>query len=318
MKRIGLAVGSMCNHMTDEGWQIFQGLEYNGYELWGRGLINGDTDVRRILAVSNPDIVVIQDKREWDVSPRDFRDREARFINHTLLKDHPSFKVTILKDAHKRPSYHKAAAEEMGIHLHIIYYDEEEVRKQAPWLDGPVVRTYHTIDEDIIPEYEDRTGLAVLSGAVWSAYPLRQRLIQEIRYLPIGTAYLPHPGYHRQGCATPLYLRNLCQYRVAICTCSIYQYTLRKLIEATACGCRVITNLPQKYTLPYIDDNLIRIADDASTSDVRDLIKDTANSYNPSIQKEFARIAQEKYDYRVVTKKLVEDIDNAATSYFRR
>src|SRR5262245_11406063 len=76
--RLGLAVASMRDHMTDEGWQLFAGLETSGYTLAGRGLPLDETSVPVLLA-RTPSTVVLQDKREWDPAPGDFRDPGARF-----------------------------------------------------------------------------------------------------------------------------------------------------------------------------------------------------------------------------------------------
>lgn len=317
MVRLGLAVASMRDHTTDEGWQIFSGLSNHGYTLCGHDLPIDETNIFLLLTKYDPDIVFINDKREWDVSPRDFRDPRARFTNTHTLRCHPCYKVTILKDAHQKPEYHRQAMVEMAIDAHIIYYDEEAVRKQAPWLNTPLIRTYHTLDKNLVPPYENRSGVAILSGALSNVYPLRQRLVRDIKYLPAGTSYIPHPGYHRRGCNTPEYLKTLSQYRVAICTCSIYEYALRKIVEATACGCVVITNLPAKYSLPGIDINLVRVDSDIPTPQVRDLIGVLYKNYDPTLQSLLASTAKELYDYRVVTKKLKEDIDALASKVCR-
>lgn len=311
--KLGLAVESQRSHMSNEGFEIFKGLAYHGYTLCGYNLPVNDTNVSRILTTYQPNIVVINDKREWDVSPRDFREPRARFTQEHTLKLHSCLRLTILKDAHQKPTYHMVAAEEMGIDYHITYYDEEAVRKVAPWV-GSVIRTYHTIDKDIVPRYEDRTGVAILSGAISNAYPVRQRLLRELGYLPQGTTYLPHPGYHRRGTHTPSYIKTLAQYRVAICTCSIYEYALRKLIEATAAGCIVITNLPKRYTLPEIDENLVRVDSSITTGEMANLIQELNKSYDPHKQYNLTEAAKNRYDYRIECGRLDQKIVNAYSS----
>lgn len=311
MIKLGLAVESMANHTTDEGWQIFKGLQLSGYTLAGYNLPDPEIDVSRLLLRYNPDIVVIQDKREWEYRKGDFREPRAAFANYHCLNNYDGFKVTILKDAHQRPDYHRQAAEQMGINCHIIYYDEQVVRSQASWL-GPVIRTWHTIDSDIVPPYQDRHRKAVITGAVSKCYPLRKRIAEERFSIP-EMDYLLHPGYHRQMCYTPSYLQQLSQYRISICTCSIYKYALRKIIESTACGCRVVTNLPAKYSPPGLETNLFRIDDTITIPQLRDVIITLDRYYNPEHQQEVAKRCKELYDYRVVTKKLAEDIDVAAS-----
>src|SRR6516164_7470553 len=95
---VALAVESMRRHMTDEGWQIMAGLQHAGYSLAGRDLPINETNVDRILEICNPvDTVVVQDKREWDLTgSKDFRDPLARFYGIETLASRPDiFKVTI-------------------------------------------------------------------------------------------------------------------------------------------------------------------------------------------------------------------------------
>lgn len=327
---LGLAVSSMRDHMTDEGWQIFDGLSRHGYLLCGHGLPEPESDVRKLLDKYDPDIVVVNDKREWDVisGKRDFRDPKALFTNVDSLRNHRCKTFTILKDAHQRPAYHEEASIQMGIDAHIIYYKEEIVRGLAPFL-GPVIRTYHTIDSSLVRQLlkdssaeNKRRYPAILSGAISGAYPLRRRLAESVTFLrhhrslyPANTIhYYPHPGYHRNGCATPAYLRLLMRYKVAICTCSVYQYLLRKIIEATACGCIVITNL-QSERVPAIDDNLVRISDDASLDEVASLVVKLASSYDLERQQMMSRKALCYYDHISITKTLADNINSFAYNH---
>jgi hypothetical protein len=152
--KVALAVEDMRHHMSDEGYQIFYGLGLNGYELCGHNLTVNETSVPRILDITKPKVLVIQDKREWDVAPGNFR-------------------VTLLKDAHQRPKYHAESADEMGIHAWITYYNTHIVKRLAPYVRPQhILRTYHTIDANLIPKYtaDDRDN-CLLSGAVSTAYP---------------------------------------------------------------------------------------------------------------------------------------------------
>ena len=259
--RVALAVASMKDHMTDEGWQIMDGLARSGYTLCGRGLPCGETDVGRVLERLNPGVVLVQDKREWDVARGNFRDPAARFRQAWALADRPEvFKLTVLKDAHQRPGYHADSAAEIGCHAWVTYYATPVVTHLAPYVRPQhAVRTYHTLDASAVPAYDPsgRSG-CLLSGAVSDAYPLRSRLVHGAHRLP-ETTVLPHPGYHRRGCATPGFLKLLSRFKVSICTASVFGYALRKLMESTACGCVVITDLPSDEVLPEIDSNLVRV-----------------------------------------------------------
>lgn len=327
-KRLGLAVESMRRHTSDEGWQLFAGLEAAGYHLAGHGVradfmstrdhvtIQDTTDCRRLIEVFEPSTVVLQDKREWvgRTAGRGFDARE-RFTNLDALRDRPDvFKVTVIKDAHADHALHGEVAREAGIHAWVTYYDVDRVCSLAPFLRREhVVRTYHTVDAHTVPAYtaDGRRG-CLLSGAVSGAYPLRSRLIREAHRLPEVTV-LPHPGYRRDGCHTPAFLRQLSQFKVAVCTASNYQYLLRKVIEATACGCIVITNL--RETVPSIDGNLVRITDDMSTEIIGGLIGFELRHYDPGRQWDFAEAARTMYDYRMEGRRLATAIEQLRRDY---
>jgi hypothetical protein len=321
--KLGLAVESMSRHMTDEGWQIFDGLQRNGWLLAGHNLEINETDVFDAVVHAESweketvGTVLVQDKREWDLVHNDFRDPWARFTGVDWLRkqDH-IFKLTILKDAQQRPEYHRRSAEEMGVHAWVVYYHPRIVKRLAPYVrDKHIVRTYHSIDRNLVPGYSDitRDG-CLISGAVSGAYPLRTRLVKGFREIP-KAAVLPHPGYHRNGCTTPGFLRVLSGYKVAICTASRYGYALRKIAEATACGCIVVTDLPSDEVLPEIDPNLVRVHPDSSPSEIGDLVSALYRSYNPERQRILAEKAKAWYDYREVTRRLDHDISVMRRDY---
>jgi len=318
--RIVLAVKSMQDHMTDEGWQICLGLQLSFYNLVGHGLHPNLTDVPEILRRMNPGVVVVQDKREWDVRAGDFRDQRARFYGIECLKDRPEiFRLTVLKDAHQRPHYHRQSAEEIGCHGWIIYYHPQLVSHFAPYVRPKhLVRTYHSLDQRLVPpfNYKDRKG-AILSGAVSRThYPLRCRLVNDTYkgHLPQVTV-LPHPGYHRQGCQTATYLQTLNYYKVAICTSSVYGYALRKIIEATACGCVVVTDLPADDVLPGIDANLVRIHPDTPSEELSDLLSYLYRSYNHEKQYLLSLAAKRYYNWQDVGARLAHDIEELRSNY---
>lgn len=312
-----LVVESMKRHTTDEGWQIMEALQYWGYELYGYGVGNNLTDVRKILSESQAGIVVMQDKREWDVKPGDFREKEARFTNVDELSRHPEiFKLTIIKDAHQRQGYHRESASEIGCHAWITYYHPKIITTLAPYVRPEhLIRMYHSIDSSIVPDFSTfpRSG-CILSGAVSDAYPLRKRLFASHKLLPETTA-LRHPGYHMNGANNPEFLKTLSKFKVAICTSSVYGYSLRKLIEATACGCKVITDLPVDDVLPEIDGNLVRVPVDTSIGGMITLIKYLYDNYHVDTQKDFADKAKKFYDYRASGARLTNDIEIIRTSY---
>ena len=87
--------------------------------------------------------------------------------------------------------------------------------------------------------------------------------------------------------------------RVAICTASAYQFALRKIFEATAAGCRVITDLTAHDYLPEIDGNLTRVSPDVATGTLRGIVDELAATWDLATQTDYAAMACARYDYRV-------------------
>lgn len=317
---VALAVTTMQHHMTDEGWQIMRGLAVNGYDLCGHGIYDNETDVKKILERRNVKTILVQDKREWDLVPGDFRDPMARFREVEYLKERDDiFKLTILKDAQQRPEYHRQSADEMGVHAWIIYYHPQIVKHVASYVRPPhLVRTTHSINPMDVPEFSrNRLAKAILSGAMnRRVYPLRAQIAQWAKVGRLeNVETLRHPGYHRNGCSVPKYLKTLSRFKVAICTSSIYGYALRKILEATACGCRVITDLPTDEILhPSVEQNLTRV-NSIGSDKLRDKIDGLCATYDPEVQEQRAIDCLNHYNYVEVTKRLAQDIETLRQSY---
>lgn len=315
--RIALAVEAMKRHTADAGWQIMDGLKHAGYLLCGSDLTINEQDVPKIIRATNPEVVVIQDKREWEGrTARQRGNPRLKFHNVEYLKSRNDiFKLTVLKDSHQNPLYHKNSADEMGVHCWIIYYHPKIVKHVAPYVRlEHCVRTSHSIDSTKVPEFSsDRKGCLV-SGAVSVHYPLRLRIIRNYRLLP-GTEYIKHPGYQSRRCVTPNFLKRLSQYKVSICTSSRYGYALRKLIESSACGCIVITDLPEDDKLPVIEENLVRIPSDIPIRELGNLIKRLSESYDEEKQKRIAESIKEYYDFKAVGARLSSNIEKLRSQY---
>lgn len=311
--RVAFAVQSMATHMTDEGWQLMLALEEAGY--W---MVTEGSDAVVVCKEADPAVAVVQDKREWEGLTADrSRDPRLRFRNVEHLADRiDRFRVTVLKDAHQDTGYNRDAALEIGCHAWIVYYHPAIVSYLAPFVRPQhIIRTYHTVDRTLVPPFASHPRrTCLLSGAIGRAYPLRTQLVRERGPYP-DVEYLRHPGYHRKGCATPSYLRTLSQFKVAVCTSSIYGYALRKIVEATACGCRVVTDLPVDDPLPYIDGNLVRIDCTTSTEDAVKLVRQLARTYDPCLQQHYAAEAKFHYDYRTEGRRLVEEIERMRRNY---
>lgn len=318
--RLMLGVASMRRHMTDEGHQLQEGLAAAGYQLWGRGYPGRDeTDVGRILGQTRPGTVVVQDRREWDPAKPGCFDPAAEFLRPERLRLRSDlFRLTVLKDAHADQDYHQAAARVLGVHAWVIYYHPAVVAAQAPYVrPAHLVRTYHSLNPRQIPPFApwNRRG-CVLSGALGPRhYPLRTRLAARAAELP-QTTVLRHPGYGCRGSATERYLGQLSGFRAAICTASAHGYALRKIIEAVACGCRVITDLPPEEVLPGgIDEHLIRVHPQDRLEEIAGRVREALADWNPERQQEYARRAQTWYDYLAVGQRLTENIEKLRQSY---
>ena len=314
--KIALAVESCQRHVTDEAWQIMAGLESAGYTLFGHGLPNGETDVDKIVSTHHPQTIIVQDRREWDVHPTSWRDKRAMFSHVDAIKGSGAFCVMPVKDVHCCPTTYSAFSDRIGVHAWIVHYHPDIVLKLSPYMRPEhVVRTYHSVDPDLVPAYSevDRHG-AVLSGFVSNVYPWRRRLAATVDALPY-VAYLRHPGYKLGDCATPTFLQILTRFKVAICTCSVYGYAVRKIVEASACGCVVLTDLPEDDVLPEIDGNLVRVSPDIGLAEMTEVLNRMYDEYDSDRQWQFAERAKTCYDYRTLCNKLALDIERMRYGY---
>jgi hypothetical protein len=317
---LAFMVASMQRHMTDEGYQIALALKEGGYWLCGEGFNGGSGDVLLTTSQTVPRTVVLQDKREWigSTAGPGF-DQKERFTNVEALRERDDiFKLTVLKDAHADQVLHYNAAQEIGCHAWITYYHPDLVEAHCPAVRKQhLVRTYHSIDADIVPDMlKNPRAAGVISGAVSMAYPLRSRLMLEAKEGRMSNVeWYRHPGYGRNHCHTGEYLNMLSGYRVAICTSSRFGYAVRKIIEATACGCIVVTDLPKDEVLPEIDGNLVRIDPDISPQRVDWIVKELALGWTLVCQDMWAERAKRFYDYRALGKKLAADIETMRKGY---
>lgn len=314
--RVGLAVESMRRHVTAEGWVLFEGLEKAGWTLYGHGLPRPQTDVRVILEMERPSCLLMQDVREWDVPRTNFRDGNARFYHVGAMRGQDDcFRGTVIKDAHQRPAYHRDSAAEIGAHFWVTPYHPDIVCHLAPYVRKEhLIRSYHSVEPADVPPYSKERRGCLLSGAVGAAYPLRKRLLDGLRQLP-ETEWLPHPGYNCTGCQTPAYLQTLSHFKVAICTSAAYAFSLRKLVEATAAGCVVVTDLPADDPLPWIDANLVRVHPGFSAAQIGRLLRRLYDEYEPERQEHFSRLACEWYDWRAAGLRLAADVERLRRSY---
>jgi hypothetical protein len=315
-----LAYEPFARHMTDEGHQMQQGLALAGYQLYGPGFLNrGSNDAGYVSYVSQCGTMIVQDQREWDSSRIGCFDKGRDFTGLPAVAERPDiFRVAVHKDAHQDPQYHKRSHETIQPHAWVHYYHPKIVKLLAPWMrERHMIRTWHTVDPGAVPEFSTtRPVSCVLSGSLSSYYPLRARLAQAANRGQLGDVLLVrHPGYGSRGSKTPAYLELLSTAKVAICTASALGYTLRKVVEATACGCRVISNIAVDDPYPHVDQNITRVPSDITVPDMRDVIELEVAAYDPRQQAQFAAVARTWYDYRTVGEHLAARITEARGNY---
>lgn len=301
MKKVFITLESFSKHMTSETHQLQQGLKNAGWEICGPGLKHDTTDCSTIVEHEKPDVCLIQDKREWDERSFGGGKYKLKNIDHIGC-----VKGTILKDAQwaEREWYG-----EIGIDFFVTYYKDAASIANVP--QHKCIRTYHAINKWEVP-MKGHCGGAVLSGALSDIYyPLRTRLAENGYWF-----VLPHPGYGEFGNQSFRYLEELSKYKVSICTASVYDYLLRKIIESVACGCIVVTNLVEE--VPYIDEYLVRVSNDISNKQMQLVVDEAVRGWRKDIALEAAEITKERYDFRTVYKQLDGDIESWLLANDRR
>lgn len=305
-ERLVLGNSSYENHVTDEGWQLQRGLVESGWKIAGYGFPINEKNVPKIIQNTKPEIIFIQDVRDWDTNSPGCFDKNVCFENIEALQDlKDTFKLVVVKDAGTVVDYQRDFAKSIGAHAAIIYYHEKAVLAQSPWLSNyPLIRTYHSLDSEVCKKINlgksRKRGL--VSGALGPAYPFRARVMQNANRLNI--TVLHHPGYGATGSVVNKYLETLSSYKVHIATASKFGFALRKIIESVAMGCTPITDLPKFDVLPEIDEALIRVPSDINHTDLKNAINKAYNSWNQEKAIHFAQKAQAFYDYREVGKRL--------------
>jgi hypothetical protein len=290
-------------HMSTEGNELQLSLEYAGWWLSGRGY-DGVQDCREIIERYQPQMIFVQDCRDWLPTSEICYRKDGAFTNLAAIGESGIPAFTVLKDA---AGWHETqfwCASMIHATALALYYHPAVVDNVAPWSRHyPKIRMHHTIDISVLPPALDRPRRrGLVSGARASCYPVREMAFDQAGYLSIDV--LPHPGYGNYRSFTPGYLETLVNYKVHVATASDYGFALRKIIESVACGCTPITNLPEIDILPAIDDALIRIPSTISKSRLRQIIDEAEYQWNVEERLEYARRARHYYDWRVMGQRL--------------
>lgn len=303
---------SYDRHMTNEGWQFQDGMRQNGWHLMGPGFADSRSDIAAVLRDDRPERVFIQDHREWHRGYPGAFDEAAHFDNHKALADHIGPVATLLKDAHQDVNYEQFHID-VGVTHVVHYYHEMAIEPHCPWLFDvtwgvKLIRTYHTVNlEEVVPPFEwpKRRDWCVSGARARKVYPLRH-LIKSIATAKGGTV-LPHPGYNLSGWQTPVYLSQLTNYKVSVCTASRYQYLLRKIIESVAAGCTVITDLPAWDKVPDIEEGIVRM-ETPDRAGFRRALERSLDEWTPGRAERLAHAAVKRFDYVTELARVNEEI----------
>lgn len=301
MKLIMFALHDYRNHMTDEGWQLQEGLRLAGVTLCGKGY-DGLLNVPAILDRYQPDAVVIADPRDWTAAMGGAFDKGAEFTGLEALRDVPT--AVVFKDAANSPDFQRGFQERVQADALICYYHPRSVCACAPWVTAErIIRTHHSVDADAIPEFTtDRRGAIVSGARNAQVYPLRELVIRNSQVW--GVDVLPHPGYNNRGSHTPAFYATLNDYKVCIATASRYGFALRKIIEGAACGCVAVTDLPVYDALPHVERGLVRVE-----VRIEEAIAEAAGRWVSQAAWAAAEEAKGFYDYRAVGRRLYADLE---------
>ena len=319
MSNLLFALESFRRHMDNGRWLFQLGMERQDYVSVGGEMPSpgvDSTDVAWAVERFKPRIVVFWPRYEWD--PKEWSGPEVRpehcYRNWECLFDHPEIlRVCVFHDAGSARAQQKRWHEALRPHVYLTWYHADSVLPFAPHIRREqLVRTYHILDGDNTPPVRDRQKTCIISGAhTPDVYPFRTRVLQLAKESKLGPGVdaITHPGYKQAGTRSNAYVQKLGEYRVAVCTASAYRFALRKIWEATAAGCRVITNLPSYDLLPGIDDNLIRVSSDVSTGELKEVIQNAAATWDLRQQQAFAERAVELYDWRAECARVAKELE---------
>jgi hypothetical protein len=319
MSNLLFALESFRRHMDNGRWLFQLGMERQGYVSVGKDMPSPGvdaTDVEWAVKRFSPRIVIFWPRYEWD--SREWVGPEVKpehcYRNWEYLLTRPDIlRVCVFHDAGSARDQQRRWHEAFKPHVYLTWYHADSVLPFAPHIQrGQLVRTYHILDSDNLPPFEQRAKTCIVSGAYTpDVYPLRTRVFQWANEgkLGLGVEAIKHPGYKQAGTHSNEYAKTLAQYKVAVCTASAYRFALRKIVEATAAGCRVVTNLPSYDLIPGIDDNLIRVPSDIGAAELREIIQGAAATWNFNQQQAFADAAVRYYDWRVECQRVAKDLE---------
>jgi len=321
MKAIQFGFDYFRTYASDTAWILHKGLEAAGFELFGMGFGDDETDIQAVCEREKPDIVFVHSWDTWRPEAAGKRPAPAdaggdvALTGYRWLAEQPGIlRVTQYADPRpERSAEHEEWQNEVfRPHVILCRYHLDNICELNPWLRrDALLRIWHSVTADYCAPVRDRKGIAIFAGCSLPAfYPVRHRLAAELAASPLaeerreghGPVYTirPHHKWARgTGPDVPAYMAHLAEHRVAVMTGARWHWALKKHWEATAAGCIVVTTAADADPLPWIDDNLVRIPDDIALDDLTDIVQGLAASWDIEKQRHFAREAVKHFDYRV-------------------
>ena len=306
---IQFSVEAFRNYASDTAYLIQAGLEHEGFTPCGRRF-PGDrdcTDMGVDCDRARPGVVFSEEWNTWNPAMPQPPSKDCGFTNFDWLGRQPGiFRATKHADPWGHPEKHREWQKRFNPDVILVRYEIARCLRIAPYLDRKkLMRIHHSVTRQYCPEVSGiaRHRICLLSGAVNARiYPMRSRLWREVRELSSWDGVFtirPHHHWSRTGgSAVPDYMMELARHKVMFVGTARWKVAFKKHYEGTAAGCIVVTNLPTTERIPVIDENLVRVTDDISAGELRDLCLDLADGWNQERQRDLAERTVRRYDYR--------------------
>jgi hypothetical protein len=174
-------------------------------------------------------------------------------------------------------------------------------------------RMTHFIDDNIfdINPHKNKNIDVLLYGNISSFYPFRKRIFDLIKnHTNINYYEIPFPGYkdntniNFDNCEdiTGKKLADIINSsKFTICTCSSFNYLLKKYFESALCNSVIIGNVPDKDKHIF-GNNYIKIENSMSDEKIINIIKSSIENYDTeyiqSIKKNMYNTVKNNYTYK--------------------
>lgn len=184
------------------------------------------------------------------------------------------------------------------------------------------VRMIHYIDDYIFKlDKVDKTIDILLYGNISNFYPFRRRVFELIKNSKDINYYeIPFPGYGDEVNPSlnqpQITGKDLAQIinssKFTICTCSSFNYLLKKYFESALCGSVIIGNIPDRDA-DIFDNNYINIDNTMTDEKILNIIKSSIDNYQSkyiqNIKNNMYEIVKQNYTYKFGCEKFDKFID---------